>query len=45
MAGVAALWNASVDDAASTYILVTHDKISLCKFDPNIEDLLFFMKI
>jgi hypothetical protein len=42
--GVVTLWNASVDDAASTYFLATRGKTSLCKFDPNIEDLLIFMK-
>jgi hypothetical protein len=44
-AGAAALWNASVDDTTSTYFLITHDKISLWKFDPNVDDLLIFMKI
>jgi hypothetical protein len=43
-AGIAALWNASVDDTASTYFLATHGKTSLCKFNPNIEYLLIFMK-
>jgi hypothetical protein len=42
--GAAALWNASMDDITSTYFLTTHNKTSLCKFDPNIEDLLIFMK-
>jgi hypothetical protein len=43
-AGIAALWNASVDGTALTYFLATHSKTSLCKFDPNIEDFLIFMK-
>jgi hypothetical protein len=43
-AGTATLWNASVVDTASIYFLDTHGKTNLCKFDPNIEDLLIFMK-
>jgi hypothetical protein len=43
-AGVVALWNASVDDTASTYFVATHSKIWFCKLDSNIDDLLFFMK-
>jgi hypothetical protein len=43
-AGTVALWNAYVDYTASTYFLATHDKTSLCKFNPNIEDLLIFIK-
>jgi hypothetical protein len=43
-AGIAALWNASVDGTALTYFLATHSKTSLCKFDPNIGDFLIFMK-
>jgi hypothetical protein len=30
-AGIAALWNASVDDTASTYFHATHRKTGLCK--------------
>jgi hypothetical protein len=45
MASATALWNASVDDTASTYLLATHGKTSLCKFDPNKVNLLIFMKI
>jgi hypothetical protein len=39
------LWNASVDDTALTYFLSTHEKTSLCKFNPNVVDLLIFIKI
>jgi hypothetical protein len=41
-ASAATVWNASVDDTASTYFLTTHSKTSLCKFDPNVVDLLIF---
>jgi hypothetical protein len=44
-ADVTTLWNASMDETASTYFLGTHGKTTLCKFDPNVIDLLFFMKI
>jgi hypothetical protein len=37
--GIVGLWNASVDNTASTYFLATHSKTSLCKFDPKIEGL------
>jgi hypothetical protein len=30
-AGVTTLWNASVDDTASTYFHATHDNTRLCK--------------
>jgi hypothetical protein len=43
-AGAIALWNASMDGTVLTYLLATHRKTGLCKFDPNIEDLLIFMK-
>jgi hypothetical protein len=36
---VDALWNASVDDTAPTYFLTTHGKTSLCKFEPNVDDM------
>jgi hypothetical protein len=42
--GAATLWNAFMDDNASTSFLATHGKTSLCKFKPNIEDLLIFIK-
>jgi hypothetical protein len=42
--GATTLWNTSVNDTALTYFHATHGKTSLCKFDPNIEDLLIFMK-
>jgi hypothetical protein len=44
-AGATSLWNASVDDIPSTYFLTTHGKTSLCKFNPNIDELLIFIKI
>jgi hypothetical protein len=43
-ASATTLWNASTDDIALTYFLATHDKTSLYKFDPNVDDLLIFMK-
>jgi hypothetical protein len=43
--GAATLLNASVDDTTSIYFLATHGKTISYKFDSNIVDLLFFMKI
>jgi hypothetical protein len=42
---IAVLCNAIVDDTTLAYFVTTHDKTSLCKFDPNVVDLLIFMKI
>jgi hypothetical protein len=42
--GIITLCNASVEDIVSTYFLATHGKTNLCKFNPNIDDLLIFMK-
>jgi hypothetical protein len=44
-AGVASLLHASVDDTATTYFLTTNGKTKLCKFNPNVVNLLIFMKI
>jgi hypothetical protein len=42
-ASIATLWNATMDDTALTYFLTTHNKTSLCNFDPNVNELLIFL--